>query len=335
MRKHVLRSALKPVIVALTALLVLAATAVAQQAPSTSAEHESKAGPVVRSFGTKDGYRTEVTSETKGTLGQDDLRQVSLLAAQILQHIDQARHALDADDTTRARKEVDKGREALTTVRAMLPRTKVHTRTTAPDGKVMYDDEREVQQERVPLFEGMIQARTFAPIQEAQRDASNIAGVQLIESETISTEVTADLGFVEAQLVRAAKALDEKKPADAAKALLFAQVRGVDFRYNKQDTPLAEARDAIWLAKRALEENNTVQAQANLAIARRHLEVYRQVLPENERKDVDQMMTEVNELAGKLRQEATQPSTRTERTRQGTDVTRWWDQLNGWFKRLR
>jgi hypothetical protein len=325
---------LKPAIVALTALLVLAATAVAQQAPATSAEHEAKAGPVVRSFGAKGGYRTEVTSETKGSLGQEDRRQVSLLAAQVFQHVDQARRALDADDTKQARKELDKGRDAVNAVRAMLPRTAVHTRTTAPDGKVVYEDEREVQNERVPLFEGMLHARTFAPIQEAQRNASRVAGVQVIESESISTEVTTDLGFVEAQIGRAAKALDEKKPAEAAKALLLAQTRGVDFRYNKQDTPLAEARDAIWLAKRALEENNTVQAQANLAVARQRLEVYRQVLPENKRQDVNQMMTEVDQLEGKLRQETSQPASRTERTRQGNVVTRWWDQLNGWFKRL-
>jgi len=334
MREHVLRSALKSAIVALTALLVLAATAVAQQAPSTSAEHEAKAGPVVRSFGAKDGYRTEVTSETKGTLGREDRRQVSLLAAQVFQHVDQARRALDADDTTRARKEVDQGREATKAIRAMLPRTTVRTKTTAPDGKVIYDDERQVQEERIPLFEGMLHARTFAPIQAAQRDASRVAGVQVVESETISTTVTADLGFVEAQLDRAAKALDNKKTADAANALRLAQTRGVDFQYNKQDTPLAEARDAIWLAKRALEENNTIQAQANLQLARQRLEVYRQVLPEGKRQDVNQMMAEVGQLEGKLRQETSQPASHAERTRQGNVVTRWWDQLNGWFKRL-
>lgn len=334
MRDHVLRSALKPAIVALTTLLVLAATALAQQVPATSAEHEAKAGPVVRSFGAKDGYRTEVVSETKGTLGQEDRRQVSLLAAQVFQHVDQARRALDADDSTRARKEVDQGREAIKAVRAILPRTTVHTKTTAPDGKVVYEDERQVQEERVPLFEGMLHARTLAPIQEAQRDASRFAGVQVVESETISTEVTADLGLVEAQLARAAKALDEKKTVDAARALLLAQTQGVDFRYNKQDTPLAEARDAIWLAKRALEENNTIQARANLKVARQRLEIYRQVLPEGKRQDVNQMMAEVDQLEGKLRQETSQSASHAERTRQGNAVTRWWDQLNGWFKRL-
>jgi hypothetical protein len=318
---------------ALAAALIVAGVARGQQAPSTSAERDSKAGPVVRCFGPEGGYRTEVRSETKGTLSQDDRRQVSLLAAQIFQHVDEARGAIDADDMNRARKEVQKGLEAIKAIHAMLPRTSVRTRTTAPDGKVIYEDEREVQDDRVPLFEGMLHARTLAPIQEAQQDASRVAGVRVVESETISTEVMADLGYVEGQLGRAARALDEKKAEDATRALLMAQVRGVDLRYNKEDSPLAEARDAIWLARRALEENNTVQAQANLGVARQQLEIYRQVLPEARRQDVTQMLNEVGQLERQLQQEGKSTASGAERTRQGGAATQWWERLNGWIKR--
>jgi flagellin-specific chaperone FliS len=335
MRERTLLRVWKPVVIAGVALLFVAAVARAQQPPATSAEHESKSGPVVRTFGAEGGYRTEVRSETKGTLGQEDRRQVSLLAAQVFQHVDEARQALEADDVKHARKELDKGREAIKAIHTLLPKTTVRTKTTAPDGQVIYEDEREVQEDRIPLFEGMLHARTLAPIQEAQRDATRVAGVRVVESETISTEVKVDLAYVEGKLARAAKDLDAKKTDEAARALLMAQVRGVDFQYSKEDTPLAEARDAIWLAKRALEENNTTQAQANLAVARQRLEVYRQVLPENQRQDVTQMMTEVNQLEGQLRHESNQPASagHTARTNQGNILTRWWDQMNGWFKK--
>src|SRR4029079_10367776 len=112
----------------------------------------------------------------------------------------------------------------------------------------------------------------------------------------------------------AARALNNKKSDDAAAALLLAQVQGVDLRYNKEDTPLAEARDAIWLAKRALEENNAAQARANLAIARTRLEVYRQILPEGRRGDVTQMLSQVNHMEAQLRKEANHPTDRNERT---------------------
>jgi len=155
----------------------------------------------------------------------------------------------------------------------------------------------------------------------------------VVASEAISTEVNADLGFVEAQLGRAARALDDKKTEDATRALLLAQARGVDVRYNKEDTPLAEARDAMWLAKRALEENNATQAQANLAIARQQLEIYRQVLPEEKRQDVSRMMSEIGQLERQLQQEGKQAANTSEKTRQGTSVTGWWDRLNGWIGR--
>jgi YfdX protein len=332
MRNRILRPSWKPFIATMAAFLSLAGPARAWQAPATSAEHESKAGPVVRSFGAQGGYRTEVKSETKGALSLEDRRQVSLLAAQVFQHVDGARRALDADDASQARKEVDQGRRAVKAIRALLPRTTVFTRTTAPDGKAIYEDEREVQENQVPLFEGMLHARTLAPIQEAQRDANRVAGVRVVESETISTRVTADLDFIEAQLGRAAKALDDKKTEDAARALLLALVRGVDLRYTKEDSPLAEARDAIWLTKRALEENNTTQARTNLGVARQRLEVYRQVLPEDKREEVTRMMTELNQLEDKLRQEANHPPSQAERAQQGSAVTQWWERLNGWFK---
>jgi hypothetical protein len=337
MRDRVLRPSWKPFIVALIALLFLANTAWAQQAPATSAEHESKAAPVVRTFGAEGGYRTEVKSQTEGTLGQEDRRQVSLLAAQVFQHVDEARRALDADDTKQARKEVDKGREALKAVRALLPRTSVRTRTEAPDGQVIYEDRREVQEDRVPLFEGMLHAQTLAPIVEAQRDASEAAevkGVRLVGSESIRTEAVADLGVVEGQLRRAAKALEEHKPAEAAQALAMAQVRGVDFRFNKEDSPLAEARDAIWLARRSLEENNVEQARSNLVAARQRLRIYREIAPKERQADVDRMLKEAGELEGQLHKETAQnPASQSDRARQGSTVTRWWEQINGWFKK--
>jgi hypothetical protein len=334
MRTRVLRTRWKSVLAALTFVLLFAGPARAQQAPATSAEHESKTGPVVRTFGTEKGYRTEVRSETRGTLSPDDRRQVSLLGAQVFQHIDEARQAVDSDDTQLARKELDKGCHALEVIRALLPRTAVHTRTTAPDGKVIYEDEREVQDDQIPLFEGMLHAQTLAPIVAAKRDATEVSGVRVVGSESIATEALADLDLVESQLKKAAKALEQGKADDASRALATAQVRGAEFRYRKEDSPLAEARDAIWLARRSLEESNAVQAQVNLTMARQRLRIYREVAPQERRQDVDQMLREVEQLEAQLHQEtAQQPASRSERERQGNAVTRWWEQINGWFKK--
>lgn len=314
------------------AVALAAVPAPAQEAKSASGE--AKGGPVVRTFGAAGGCRTEVTSETKGALGREDRGQVALLTAQVFQHVDEARRAIDADDVKLARKEVAKGREAMRAIRTLLPRTTVRTRTTAADGKVIYEDEREVQEDRVPLFEGMLSAQTLAPITAAKRDAVEVAGVRLVGAETITTEVIADLDLVDRQLTKAANSLDANQPEAASKALATAQVRGVDFRYRQEDTPLAEARDAIWLARRALEENNAAQAQANLNVARERLRVYREVAPKGRRPDVDRMLQEVEQLDGQLRQETNrEPATPSERARQGNAVVRWWNQVNDWFRK--
>ncbi|MBV8231724.1 MAG: YfdX family protein, partial [Planctomycetaceae bacterium] len=123
-----------------------------------------------------------MSSQTKGKLSEEDRRQASLLMAQVFQHIDKARTEIDADDTKEALEEVNKGREVIKAIRAMLPRTTVRSRTTAPDGKVIYEDNREVQESRIPLFEGMLHTQTIAPILAAQRHALEIAGVHVVES---------------------------------------------------------------------------------------------------------------------------------------------------------
>ncbi len=118
----------------------------------------------------------------------------------------------------------------------------------------------------------------------------------MVDSETIVTEAIADLDPIERQLTRAAKALKENKIQDAAKALGMALIRGIEFRYSKDDSPLAVARDAIWLARRSLEENNVAQALVNLALARVRLQLYRGVLSQDQRQEVDQMLQEINQL---------------------------------------
>jgi hypothetical protein len=323
-----------PTSAALVALAIATVPARGQQATSASSTKDhSKDNAVVRTFGGQGGYRTEVTSKTHGKLSQEDVRQASLLVAEAFQHIEKARQDLDADDTREALKEVNKGREAVKAIRAMLPETDVHTKTVAPDGKTIYEDDCEIREGRIPLYEGLLHRETLAPILTARKNALQVAGYHVIDAEEIATEAIADLDPIEAGLTRAAKALEQNKDDEAAKALTTALVRGVDFRFSKQDSELAAARDSIWLARRSLEENNAPQALINLADARRRLATYREILPADQRKEVDQMLAEVEELEGQLRQEGNQQVSQSTRTSQSKRVTHWWDRVNSWFRR--
>jgi len=324
----------------LVALVMATGSAWGQQSSTSSSKDQSNKDqskpnePVVRTFGSEGGYRTEVTTQINGKdLTEEEWRQASLLMAQVFHHIDKAQDELDAEDTKAALKEVNHAREAIKAIRTMLPKATFRTKTTAPDGKSIFEDESEIQQSRIPMFEGMLHSQTFAPILAARRNALEIAGVHVVESETIVTEAVADIDRIEAQLARAAKALEQNKSENAAKALAQALIRGIEFRFRKEDKELASARDAIWLARRSLEENNMAQALANLEVARQRLRLYREVVSADERQQVDQMLREVEQLEGQLRSEGTRTASRGERARQGHQLTQWWDKVNGWFRR--
>ena len=59
---------------------------------------------------------------------------------------------------------MNKGLEAIKAIRAMLPKATVRTRTMAPDGKVIYEDEEEVQQTQAfPSTRGCCTPRPWHP----------------------------------------------------------------------------------------------------------------------------------------------------------------------------
>jgi len=352
MRDRSLWSTWRPVSAALLALVIIVGPAWGQQPsskdqPKDSSKDQSQSRdqnrdqsrdqsrdsePTVRTFGSEGGFRTEVRTEVKGKLTDDDRRQASLLTIEVFHHIDKANQAVEAVDTKGALKDVNKGRDAIKAVRAMLPKANIHTRTTAPDGKAIFEDDYEVQESRIPLFEGLLHTQTLAPIVEARRNAMEVAGVHVVEAETIVTAVMADIDPIEAHLARAAKYLEQDKDQDAAKALAQTLIKGIDLRYSKEDKELVSARDAIWLAKRSLEENNVTQALVNLEVARQRLRIYREVVSQDQKSEVDQMLREVEQLEAQLRSEGNRPVARNERARQGSTVTHWWDRINGWFR---
>ena len=193
-------------------------------------------------------------------------------------HRQGAATAIDADDTKAALKEVNKGREAIRAIRAMLPRTTVHTRTTAPDGKVIYEDESEVQDEPHPALRGDA-ARPDAgpdPGGPRERDGGRRrprgrgGDDRHARSSPTSTRSRASWRG----RPRPSRTTSRRTPP---RSLAMALVRGIEVRLSKEDTELASARDAIWLARRSLEENNPAQALVNLAVARQRLRVYREV----------------------------------------------------------
>ena len=302
------------------AFLIVAGPAWGQQrTSSSSATGQSKdAGPVVRTFGAEGGFRTEVTSRTIGQLSEEDRRQASILMAEVFEHIGKARDAIDADDTERALKEVNKAREAIKAIRAMMPRATVHTRTTAPDGKVIYEDEEEVQESRIPLYEGILHAQTLAPILAARRNAMEVAGVQVVESERIATEVVADIDPIESQLEQGGQGPRAEEAGGRRQGA--GDGPGPRPRSPLQQGGLGAGRRPAtrsgWRGGRSKRTTPPRRWPTSPSPGSGCGSTARS-LPQDQRQEVDQMLQEIDQLEAQLRQEGTQPATRDERARQG------------------
>ena len=210
-------SILRPMAACLASLLLVAAPVRAQQASSGSSGKDSQ--PVVKTFGAEGGFRSEVRSTTVGKLTEDDRKQASLLVALVFDHVDKAGDCIDAGEPKSALKDVNKGLEAIKTIRTMLPRTTVVTRTTAPDGKATFEDQTEYQDGRIPLFAAVLHAQTLAPILAARKNAMEVAGYHVAESESIASEAIADIDPIEVYLKRAAKEIQDNKPEVASRSL--------------------------------------------------------------------------------------------------------------------
>ena len=202
---------------------------------------------------------------------------------------------------------MNKSREAIKAIHAMLPKTMVHTKTTAPDGKVVYEDDREVQESSIPLFEGLLHTETLAPILAARRNALDVAGVHVVDSETIVTEAIADLNVIEGQLTRAAKALGENKAGCRRRPRWPRPLSGVSISVSTRKTRRSWSPATHFGWRGGLWKRTTfAQAIVNLVSANGGLRIYREVASQNERQDVDSMLREVQELENQLRSEGTQ-----------------------------
>ena len=317
---------LRLVAASLVAVTVIAGPTRGQQGSSASStQHPSKGtDPVVRTFGAEGGFRTEVTSRTRGSLSEEDRRQISLLMAQVFEHIVEARDAVDADDTKQALEEVNKARAG-----------------DQGDPRHAAQDDCPHQDHR-PRRQGGLRGRARGPGVRASRSTRGCCiprhwprswrpGATRWRSPVsrwssrrrIATEAIADLDPIERQLTRAAKALEDNKTQDAAKALALALIRGIDFRFRQGGLAagLGPRRDLAGAAVAGREQRRTGPGQPGSSPGSGCGSTARWS-PQDQRQEVDQMLQEVDQLEAQLRQEATQPATRAERTRQGGRLSR-------------
>lgn len=287
--------------------------------PATLPAEETKGAVTPTTTGSGDRYKTTVSQETKGELKPEDARQVSVLGSRILTHVRNAARFLGEDKGDQAKAELDHAQRLAKVVREMLPVTTVLTTVADAQGKEVYRYEDRVQEEQIPIVEGLINVEVVQPIVEAKKEQAMLKGLQLAEADLIRTAVLLDLDYVEGKIQQALGEM--KEPDKARSALLAAVATGVRFTTHKEDHPLVNVQAALRLAEQQVREGKYDGAKANLQLARVQLDAYRMLVGEAASKDSRDLEKEISLLQDKTREPGA-----------ADKIRGFWNRVSGWFK---
>lgn len=247
--------------------------------------------------GSGKGYQTTVERQTAGELTAQDLNQASLLASRIVKHLNEAVQGLNDQNTEGAKAEIEKAQKLVKVVRDLLPITTATTIVKDAAGKEVYRDVDKVQDDRIPLYSGMLAMEVVEPIVDAQAKDAALKGLRLADANVIHTAILADLGYIERKLNRAAALLD--KPSDALAQLTLAQTHGIEMVVNQADSPLVQVQHALRLAERMVDEGKYEAARENLKFAQVQLGTYRALLGQEAGQVVKQLEDDITALMSK------------------------------------
>lgn len=287
--------------------------------PDARSEETNQHDAVTSITGSGEPYKTTIERKTSNTLSAEDFRQVSMLGSRILVHINNATKHFEDKNAESARMELEHAKTLADIIRDMLPVTVVRTQVNDAEGREIYSYEERLQNDRIPLFEGLIAVEVVQPIIEAKRNEAAIKGLEMADTEFIHTAVLLDLAYVERNVKRA---LDQAEDADQALAALArAQANGVDFRAHAKDHPLLAAQAALRLSEEQVRSEKYEAAWLNLQKAHIQLQAYRELVGERAAKTVRTLEEDIGVLKGKLREVGA-----------ADKIRGFWNRAASWFK---
>jgi hypothetical protein len=186
-------------------------------------------------------------------------------------------------------------------------------------GKEVYRDVDKVQEDRIPLYSGMIATEVVEPIIDAQKTSAELKGLRLADAQVIYTAVLADLSYIERKLNRGMALLD--KPDEALVELALAQTHGIETSVNKVDSPLVEVQHALRLAERMVDEGKYEAAQENLKQAQIQLGVYRTLVGSDAAKEAKQLEDDIAAVMSKVKAEGA-----------ASKIREFWERAVSWFR---
>jgi hypothetical protein len=281
-------------IVVLPALL---AAALAYQPNASAATKEPQIDRSITGSGSK--YMTEVLRKTTGELTNSDLRQVSLLTGQVLNHVSTAMQKLEARNTAAAKAELENAQTLIGIVRDMLPVTEVTTIVRNVAGNEMYRSTELVQDDLIELYDQVAVVDVLDNILNAKKASAEEP--EYLGSVELYTSVLADLGYIERKIEASMKEMDH--PNEALEELRLAEVNGVDMQISEAESPLLEARRALELAEVQVLQGSFDVARDNLNRAKAMLQEYEALHGSTNALAVDEITDQIDILSKDIHKE--------------------------------
>lgn len=265
----------------------------------------------------------EVKAKPGAKLSAEESRALSLSAAQILKHVNQARSALDRKDLQAANQNVDQGLVLARIINETVPAYKVETRIKA--GDLTYVDTEDSKPAIIPVYEEWQRVSVMAPIEAAKKAAQKEAaasGVPVaVDVELVHTRTELNVELAQAGLQAAKEAL-KKKDAKAADGALATVQTGVIFGYAKVDLPLEKVRENLVLAKALVDSGKAKEARAALEVAGDALEEYEKGAGQNRAKEAKGLRSEMKKLSKDIEADSKGASEK---------IMDWWNLVRGWI----
>jgi hypothetical protein len=281
------RFALKPVAAALLAAAVISGPALA-----------------------RDTIKEETTVLPGRTVTPRDEARISAVAVKVLRHIADARGKLQGDspDADKAKSELEQAEKLLDIIQADLPTTKVKDRIWVAKKHLEYEDTQEVLPDLVPIYAGLDELVSYVPTAKAKGHLDEAkqalekgdkpkAQEQLAATDDALLYVEADLPLSSTRhLVAEAKADLDKKDTNAADQALASAEDNVVFVSVSFQSPLINAKAALWRAWQDYELGAKDYAKADLNEAVKYLERAAKSKDAEERAAAEDLVTSVREL---------------------------------------
>lgn len=219
-------------------------------------------------FGSQDTLRTRIEQREEGALTRAGMEQVSLLATQIVLHVNRAAEQFVLEDAQAARKEVERAAQLVELIRSILPVRIVTTTVQDAENGTPYACEERIYPDVVPV---VLTARANLPDPKGDsirslRDAVEAAGLTL------------DLAVVERAIAGVKR--DPARPKEAAELLVTAQREALSAPEIDRNSLVRRLLNELEAAEDDVQFGNPVEVAARLHRIVRTVQTQREALIE-------------------------------------------------------